>query len=68
VASGAKTDREQLRRALDQLNAGDVRMVTRLDRLGLGLLTLYVIIALVYRVPNPALSRMKRYRTLALRV
>jgi hypothetical protein len=29
VASGAKTDREQLRRALDQLNAGNVRMVTR---------------------------------------
>jgi DNA invertase Pin-like site-specific DNA recombinase len=33
VASGAKTDRRQLRRALDQLNAGDVLMVTRLDRL-----------------------------------
>ena len=33
VASGAKTDRTQLRRALDQLDAGDVLMVTRLDRL-----------------------------------
>jgi DNA invertase Pin-like site-specific DNA recombinase len=33
VASGAKTDRTQLRRALDQLEAMDVLMVTRLDRL-----------------------------------
>ena len=33
VASGAKTDRAQLRRLLDQLAAGDVVMVTRLDRL-----------------------------------
>jgi DNA invertase Pin-like site-specific DNA recombinase len=33
TASGAKTDRTQLRRALDQLAAGDVLMVTRLDRL-----------------------------------
>ena len=33
VASGAKTDRAQLRTALDQLAAGDVLMVTRLDRL-----------------------------------
>ena len=33
VASGAKTDRSQLRRALDQLAAGDVLIVTRLDRL-----------------------------------
>jgi DNA invertase Pin-like site-specific DNA recombinase len=33
VASGAKTDRSQLRRALDQLAGGDVLMVTRLDRL-----------------------------------
>lgn len=31
--SGAKTDGAQLRRALDQLAAGDVLMVTRLDRL-----------------------------------
>jgi len=33
TASGAKTDRVQLRRVLDQLDAGDVLMVTRLDRL-----------------------------------
>jgi len=33
VASGAKTDRSQLRRSLAQLGAGDVLMVTRLDRL-----------------------------------
>src|SRR6266481_3192027 len=33
VASGAKPDRAQLRRLLDQLDAGDVLTVTRLDRL-----------------------------------
>ena len=33
TASGAKTDRAQLRRVLGQLAAGDVLMVTRLDRL-----------------------------------
>lgn len=33
TASGAKTDRAQLRRAVAQLAAGDVLMVTRLDRL-----------------------------------
>jgi Resolvase, N terminal domain len=33
MASGAKTDRSQLRRALDQFDAGDVLIVTRLDRL-----------------------------------
>ena len=33
VASGAKTDRSQLHKALDQLKAGDVLIVTRLDRL-----------------------------------
>jgi DNA invertase Pin-like site-specific DNA recombinase len=33
VASGAKTDRAQLRRLLDVLEAGDVLTVTRLDRL-----------------------------------
>jgi DNA invertase Pin-like site-specific DNA recombinase len=33
VASGAKTDRAQLRRLLGQLDAGDVLIVTRLDRL-----------------------------------
>src|SRR6476620_3141338 len=33
VASGAKTNRAQLRRVIDQLEAGDALMVTRLDRL-----------------------------------
>lgn len=33
VASGAKTDRAELRKALAKLEAGDVLMVTRLDRL-----------------------------------
>jgi DNA invertase Pin-like site-specific DNA recombinase len=33
TASGARTDRAQLRRALDQLDKGDLLMVTRLDRL-----------------------------------
>jgi DNA invertase Pin-like site-specific DNA recombinase len=33
MAQGDKTDRAQLRRLLDQLAAGDVLMVTRLDRL-----------------------------------
>jgi len=33
VASGAKTDRAQLRKAIAALDAGDVLMVTRLDRL-----------------------------------
>jgi DNA invertase Pin-like site-specific DNA recombinase len=33
TASGAKSDRGQLRKALDQLEAGDLLMVTRLDRL-----------------------------------
>ena len=31
--SGAKTDRAQLRRVIDQLGPSDVLMVTRLDRL-----------------------------------
>jgi DNA invertase Pin-like site-specific DNA recombinase len=33
VASGAKTDRPQLRRLLAEINSGDVMLVTRLDRL-----------------------------------
>ena len=33
VASGAKTDRAQFRKVIDRLEAGDVLMVTRLDRL-----------------------------------
>ena len=35
VASGAQTDRAQLRRVFNQLDAGDVLMVTRLDRLAI---------------------------------
>jgi DNA invertase Pin-like site-specific DNA recombinase len=34
TASGAKSDRPQLRKALNALDAGDVLLVTRLDRLG----------------------------------
>jgi hypothetical protein len=33
VASGAKTDRAHLRRVIDQFDAGEVLLVTRLDRL-----------------------------------
>jgi hypothetical protein len=33
TASGAKSDRAGLRRVLDNLDAGDVLLVTRLDRL-----------------------------------
>jgi DNA invertase Pin-like site-specific DNA recombinase len=33
VASGARTDRAQLRKAITGLEAGDVLTVTRLDRL-----------------------------------
>src|SRR5450631_564813 len=33
TASGVKTERVQLRKALEQIDAGDVLMVTRLDRL-----------------------------------
>jgi DNA invertase Pin-like site-specific DNA recombinase len=33
TASGARADRAQLRRAIDQLEKGDVLTVTRLDRL-----------------------------------
>jgi hypothetical protein len=33
VANGAKTNRARLRQLLDQLDAGDVLTVTRLDRL-----------------------------------
>ena len=33
TASGAKTDRAELRKAIAKLDAGDVLMVTRLDRL-----------------------------------
>jgi DNA invertase Pin-like site-specific DNA recombinase len=36
TASGAKTDRVLLRRLLDKLDAGDVLLITRLDRLRAG--------------------------------
>ncbi len=38
VASGPKTDRAQLRRLLDQFDAGDIVTLTRLDRLARDLL------------------------------
>jgi len=45
VASGAKTDRNQLRRALDHLAAGDVLMVTKLDRMdGNALMTISLVV------------------------
>jgi DNA invertase Pin-like site-specific DNA recombinase len=40
TASGAQADRAQLRKALDQLDAGDVPIVTRLDRLARSILDL----------------------------
>src|SRR5271154_4724925 len=57
VASGAKTDRAQLRRVLAHLDAGDVLMVTRLDRLARStrdlLNTLAAIAGRVITHPNP---------------
>src|ERR1700693_3156209 len=51
TASGAKADRAQLRRALDQLDAGDVLMVTRLDRLARSTRDLLNIIATIADKP-----------------
>jgi DNA invertase Pin-like site-specific DNA recombinase len=52
TASGAKTDRAQLRRLLDQLDAGDVLLVTRLDRLARSTRDLLNILAMnAYRNP-----------------
>jgi DNA invertase Pin-like site-specific DNA recombinase len=45
VASGAKTDRAQLRRLLGQLDDGDVLTVTRLDRLARSTRDLLVVVA-----------------------
>ena len=57
VASGAKTDRAQLRKAIAALEAGDVLMVTRLDRLARStrdlLNTLATIAGKKGRVPFP---------------
>jgi DNA invertase Pin-like site-specific DNA recombinase len=47
TASGAKTDRAQLRRLLDQLDAGDVLAVTRLDRLARSTRDLLNILAII---------------------
>jgi DNA invertase Pin-like site-specific DNA recombinase len=47
VASGAKPDRTQLRRLLDQLDAGGVVMLTPLDRLARSTRDLLNILALI---------------------
>ena len=47
TASGAKTDRTQLRKVLAALDAGDVLMVTRLDRLARSTRDLLNIIAAI---------------------
>jgi len=47
VASGAKADRSQLHRALDQLMAEDVLMVTRLDQLARSTRDLLNILAMI---------------------
>jgi DNA invertase Pin-like site-specific DNA recombinase len=44
VASGAKADRAQLRRLLDRLDASDVVMVTRIDRLARSTFDLFGIV------------------------
>ena len=44
TASGAKTDRAQLRRVLGQRGAGDVLMVTRIDRLVRSTFDLFAIV------------------------
>jgi DNA invertase Pin-like site-specific DNA recombinase len=44
VANGAKPDRTQLRQLLDQLDAGDVLTVTRLDRLARSTFDLFAIV------------------------
>src|SRR6516225_7238978 len=45
--SGAKTDRRQLAKAIDALNAGDVLLVTRLDRLARSTRDLLNVLAMV---------------------
>jgi DNA invertase Pin-like site-specific DNA recombinase len=57
TASGAKTDRSQLRKALDQLDAGDVLIVTRLDRLA----PLCVREVAACRLPGPTSGDDRRY-------
>jgi DNA invertase Pin-like site-specific DNA recombinase len=50
TASGAKTDRAQLRRALDQLAKGDALMVARLDRLARSTRDLFNTLAAITRL------------------
>ncbi len=57
VASGAKTDRSQLRHAPDQLVAGDVLVVTRLDRLARSTRDLLTEIARTHNVSAATISR-----------
>src|SRR6202453_2311182 len=57
TASGARTDRTQLRKALEQIDAGDVLMVTRLDRLARSTRDLLNTLATIALVPKPAMSR-----------
>jgi DNA invertase Pin-like site-specific DNA recombinase len=56
MASGAQTDRAQLRRVLSQLAAGDVLMVTRLDRLARSTRDLLNTLAAIAD-PRPASAR-----------
>ena len=68
VASGAKTERAQLRRVLDQLDAGDVLMVTRLDRLARSTRDLLNTLAAIPPRklgfdPSPTRGRTRRRRT-----
>jgi DNA invertase Pin-like site-specific DNA recombinase len=51
VASGGKTDRAQLRRLLDQIDAGDVLIVTRIDRLARSTRDLLNILATIAESP-----------------
>lgn len=62
AASGAKIDRAQLRRALDQLNKGDVLMVTRLDRLARSFTASRKMVIVVMRAASKS-SRARRYRS-----
>jgi hypothetical protein len=60
VASAAKTDRAQLRRVIDQLDAGDVLLVTRLDRLARSTRDLLNTLAAIGLHPVASLDRDQR--------
>jgi hypothetical protein len=61
VAQGDKTDRAKLRRLLDQLDAGDVLMVTRLDRLARSTRDLLnTLAAITGKKANPSTARRRR--------